>query len=124
MPRDDLGRLRVLDRAAIEAMEWEPRAGQDGVWQKILWRSGDVVVGLLRFAPGAASPGHAHHAAHHHIWVVEGSATVAGQPLTEGSYAYIPPGVVHQTADVGPDGCVLLYTYRPLEQRGAAGPEE
>jgi anti-sigma factor ChrR (cupin superfamily) len=118
MSRDDLGRLRVLDRAAIEAMPWEPRPGQDGVWQKTLWRSGDVVVGLLRFAHGATEPGHAHHAAHHHIWVVSGSATVAGRSLTEGSYAYVPPGVVHETRDVGPDGCVLLYTYRPLEQRG------
>jgi quercetin dioxygenase-like cupin family protein len=115
MPRDDLGQLRVLDRAAIDAMEWEPRPGQEGVAQKILWRSGDVVVGLLRFAPGASEPGHAHHAAHHHIWVVQGSATIAGQPLREGSYAYVPPGVVHETTDVGADGLTLLYTYRPLE---------
>jgi quercetin dioxygenase-like cupin family protein len=113
--RDDLGQLRVLDRAAIDAMDWEPRP-QDGVAQKILWRSGDVVVGLLRFLPGAVEPGHAHHAAHHHVWVVQGSARIAGRPLREGSYAYIPPGIVHQTEDVGPEGCTLFYTYRPLEQ--------
>jgi quercetin dioxygenase-like cupin family protein len=118
--RDDLGQLRVLDRAAVDAIAWEPRPGQDGVSHKVLWRSGDVVVGLLRFEPGATEPGHAHHAAHHHIWVVQGSATIAGQPLNEGSYAYIPPGVVHQTKDVGPDGCTLFYTYRPLEQHRLA----
>jgi quercetin dioxygenase-like cupin family protein len=113
--RDDLGRLRILDRAAVDALPWEPRAGHSGVSQKVLWRSGDVVVGLLRFEPGATEPGHAHHAAHHHVWVVSGSATIAGRPLQEGSYAYIPPGVVHETSHVGPDGCTLLYTYRPLE---------
>jgi len=115
MTRDDLGRLRILDQAAVDALPWEPRAGHEGVSQKVLWRSGDVVVGLLRFEPGATEPGHAHLAAHHHVWVVQGSATMAGRPLQEGSYAYIPPGVVHETADVGADGCTLLYTYRPLE---------
>jgi mannose-6-phosphate isomerase-like protein (cupin superfamily) len=119
--RDDLGQLRVLDSAAVEALPWEPRPGLEGVSHKVLWRSGDVVVGLMRFEPGASEPGHAHHAAHHHLWVVSGSATVAGEELSSGGYAYIPPGVQHATTDVGPEGCVLLFTYRPLESTGQRG---
>lgn len=114
--RDDLGRLLVRHSAAIATDAWENLRDLPGVGQKILWRSGDVTIGLIRVDPGAEKPAHVHHGAHHHIWMVSGEATMVGQRVDAGSYVYIPPGVEHEVTDVGPDGCVFFYTYRPLEK--------
>ena len=120
--RDDLGVLLVRNAAAIEAMPWEP-AGIDGVAHKVLWRSGDVVVGLMRVAEGAHQPEHVHHGAHHHIWITSGTCDMVGRTVGTGSYVYIPPGVVHAVTNVGPQGCEFLYTYRPVETPPVFGEE-
>lgn len=78
-----------------------------------------MAIGLIRVDAGAEKAAHVHHGAHHHIWVVSGSATMLGEPLTAGSYVYIPPGVRHEVAAVGPEGVTFFYTYRPVEVRGA-----
>jgi mannose-6-phosphate isomerase-like protein (cupin superfamily) len=122
--RNDLGRVRLLDAAAVDALPWEPLEGRPGVAHKILWQSGATVLGLMRIEPGATEPGHAHLGAHHHLWLVEGSATVCGTPLSAGSYAYIPPGTEHETTDVGPEGCTFFYTYRPLDTEHGARPHD
>lgn len=113
--RDDLGRLMVLAASDVDAIAWEPMAEQPGVVSKLLWRSGDVAIGLIRVEAGAERAAHVHHSAHHHIWVVDGAATMVGEPLTAGSYVYIPPGVRHEVTGVGPLGVTFLYTYRPIE---------
>lgn len=113
--RDDLGRLMVLAATDVDAIGWEPLAEQTGVFSKVLWRSGDVAIGLIRVESGAEKAPHVHHGAHHHIWVVDGAATMVGQPLTAGSYVYIPPGVRHEVTDVGGQGVTFFYTYRPVE---------
>jgi uncharacterized RmlC-like cupin family protein len=118
-PRDDLGRLLVRRASDIATEAWENLRDVPGVWQKILWRSGDVTIGLIRVDPGAEKPAHVHHGAHHHIWMVSGECTMVGHRLDAGSYIYIPPGVEHEVSDVGPDGCVFFYTYRPLELSAA-----
>ena len=115
--RNDRGVLRVLDSAAVEAIEWEPLDDLPGVMHKVLWRSGDIVLGLIHLEPGASEPGPPHLAAQHHFYVVQGRCTIAGRPLTEGSYAYIPPETHHPTTDVGPDGATVFFTYRPLAER-------
>jgi len=115
--RDDLGRLMVLEAQDVDALAWEPMPGQTGVFSKILWRSGDVAIGLIRVDAGAEKAAHVHHGAHHHILVVSGSATMVGQELAAGSYVYVPPGVVHEVTAVGPDGITFFYTYRPVETR-------
>ena len=115
--RDDMGRLMVLGASDVEALEWDPMPGQTGVFSKILWRSGDVAIGLIRVDAGAHKGAHVHHGAHHHIWVVSGTATMVGQELAAGSYVYIPPGVEHEVTGVGPDGITFFYTYRPVEVR-------
>lgn len=117
--RDDLGRLMVLAAQDVDALAWEPMPEQTGVFSKVLWRSGDVAIGLIRVDAGAEKAAHIHHGAHHHIWVVSGSATMVGEPLTAGSYIYIPPGVQHEVTDVGPQGVTFFYTYRPVEVRRA-----
>jgi mannose-6-phosphate isomerase-like protein (cupin superfamily) len=115
--RDDMGRLMVLHTEDVDALAWAPMPGQTGVWSKILWRSGDVAIGLIRVDAGAEKAAHVHHGAHHHIWIVSGSATMLGRALTAGSYVYIPPGVEHEVTGVGRDGITFFYTYRPVETR-------
>jgi ChrR Cupin-like domain len=112
--RDDSGVPRVLAAADVEALAWAPLPGLPGVAQKVLWRSGGIVIGLIRVEPGHERPAHVHAAAHHHIWVVAGSCTMLGRPIAAGAYVHVPPGVRHGVADVGPDGCTYFYTHRPL----------
>jgi hypothetical protein len=115
--RDDLDRLIAYNPVEIDGLGWEPMADLPGVSHKVLWRHGDIVQGMLHYQPGASSPGEAHLAAHHHLWIVSGAATIAGRRLTAGSYAHIPPGVEHPTEDVGPEGCTILMMYRPNAPR-------
>ncbi len=122
--RDDLGHLVVLSKNEVDEKPWKPLGDLPGVTHKLLWRSGDVVLGLMRLEPGAENPAHVHQGAHHHILITQGSATMIGRPLDTGSYVYVPPGVPHEVVDVGPDGCTFFYTYRPVEvpARAAASP--
>lgn len=113
--RDDLGHLLIRTAAQIDEMPWE-QIGTAGVDHKVLWQSGDVVIGLIRVAAGAVKPEHVHLGAHHHIWVTSGSCRMVGRDVAAGSYVYIPPGVPHAVDNVGPQGCEFFYTYRPLEQ--------
>jgi uncharacterized RmlC-like cupin family protein len=115
--RDDMGRLMVRPAQDVDALPWEPLPGETGVSAKVLWRSGDVAVGLVRVDAGAQKRAHTHFSAHHHIWVVSGAATMVGRSLTAGAYVYVPPGVEHAVTDVGPEGVVFFYTYRPVEVR-------
>jgi quercetin dioxygenase-like cupin family protein len=112
--RDDAGKLLILDTEQVDAIPWEPLRDLDGVYHKVLWRSGDAVIGLMRVTAGKSEPRHVHFHAHHHIWVVAGSGTIAGRAVSGGSYAYIPPGVEHGISDVGPSGCTVFYSYRPV----------
>ena len=111
--REALESLFVLNADQIDALPWTPVADCPGVTEKVLWHLGDFVQALIRYQPLATTPGEAHLAAHHHICVVSGSATIAGQPLTGGSYVHVPPGVDHPVTDVGAAGCTLLQMHRP-----------
>lgn len=108
----------LLGPAEIDRRPWLPVTRCPGVRAKELWRFGDYVDALLSYEPGASTPGVPHMAAHHHIWVVAGEATLAGRWLAAGSYAYVPPGVAHPIRDVGADGCTLLQMHRPFPLRG------
>jgi quercetin dioxygenase-like cupin family protein len=105
--------LSVVDRTSIDAQPWEPLRGLAGVDQKVLWRSGQMIVGIVRLAPGAREPGHAHHDADHHVYVLDGSARIGGHLMEAGAFAFVPAGVTHAITDVGPEGCTLFYTYAP-----------
>ncbi len=107
------GKIRVLDATAVEALEWRPLRGQPDAKHKVLWQSGQMVVGLLRLDPGAGEPGHAHPDADHHVWVVQGTARIGGHLLASGSYVYVPAGTDHEISEAGPEGCTLFYTFRP-----------
>lgn len=109
-PRDS---VTVLERADIDAQDWLPLRGLAGVGNKVLWRSGQLTVGIIRLEPGAEEPGHVHPDADHHIYVLDGSARIAGQDVRPGGFVFVPAGVRHATTDVGPDGCTFYYTYLP-----------
>lgn len=113
MTRDDLGRVIVATAADIDSRPWQPVTA--GVDHKVLWQSGDTTLGLMRVAGGAENPEHTHHAAHHHILVLEGECTILGKRVGPGAYVYIPPSVPHAVTDPSGEGCTFFYTYRPLE---------
>jgi hypothetical protein len=116
---DALHGLHILDAEQIEAMPWTAVADCGGVEQKTLWSLGGFTQALIRYAPGSATPGAPHLAAHHHVWVHSGEITFAGRRLTAGSYAHVPPGVAHPATDVGEHGCTLLQMHRPHPPREA-----
>jgi uncharacterized RmlC-like cupin family protein len=103
--------VTVVDQTSIDGTPWQPLRGLSGVNHKVLWRMGEMIVGIVRLEAGAQEPGHAHHNADHHVYVLDGSARIGGQPVAGGAFAVVPAGVSHATTDVGPEGCTLLYTY-------------
>ncbi len=113
--RDDLGHLILLSAGQVDDLPWKPLGDSQGVTHKVLWRSGDVVLGLFRLEPGAVEPSHVHQGAHHHFLVTSGTARIVDRELDAGSYAYIPPGVAHEVAAVGDEPVTIFYTYRPVE---------
>ncbi len=113
--REDLGRVLLRTSASLDAEPWEELRGIAGAAHKVLWQSGDNVIGLIRVEAGSHKPEHTHHGAHHHMLITRGSCVMLGKRVDEGSYVYVPPGVAHAVDDVGPDGVEFFYTYRPVE---------
>ena len=108
-----LEELSALDPTDIDRLPWRPVAGCSGAYQKVLWQLGGFTEALIRFAPGACTEGRPLLAAHEHIWVLSGAATIAGRRLGAGSYLHVPPGVAHRVEAVGAEGCTLLQMHRP-----------
>jgi mannose-6-phosphate isomerase-like protein (cupin superfamily) len=111
--REALTALTVLDSKEIAALPWVDVPGAEGVRQKVLWRFGDFTVALVSLSAAAVAPGNAPWAAHHHVWVVEGRAKVAGRLVAAGSYLHVPPGTEHAIHAIGPGGCTVLQVHRP-----------
>jgi hypothetical protein len=109
------GTVQVLGPLEIGREAWRQVPGCAGVRVAELWRSGDMHDALIVYEPGASTPGAGHPDAQHHIWVVAGSASIAGEPVVAGSYVYVPPDTTHRIADVGAEGCTLLQIHRPRE---------
>ncbi|MEI2716019.1 MAG: cupin domain-containing protein [Candidatus Nanopelagicales bacterium] len=115
MERNDLGRVIVDSAADIDAIEWIANDATPGVRHKVLWQSGATVLGLMQIDGGAINPEHTHHAAHHHILILDGTCHMMGKDVGPGSYVYVPPGVPHEAANNASTPCTFFYTYRPLE---------
>ncbi|BCB89539.1 cupin domain-containing protein [Phytohabitans suffuscus] len=103
--------VRLLEPGTIDSMPWRPVAGSPGVWEKALCDNVELVYALIRYEPGARTPGHPHQIADHHIWAVAGRATIAGRPVVAGSYVHVPVAVEHPVEDVGPDGFTMLQLH-------------
>jgi hypothetical protein len=104
----------VLAASDVEGLPWRDVPGCPGVEEKELWRSGDLVHALIRYGPGASTPGYPHSGAHHYIWVVAGTAQIGDRRVDAGSYAHIPAGFAHPIRAMEPAGCTLLQMHRSL----------
>jgi hypothetical protein len=98
----------VLDQFEIDRRPWLPVAGLPGVSVKELWSSVDTVTALIALEPGAATPGSPHPKAQHDIWVLLGTARVAGREAPAGCYVHVPAGVRHPIVATGTVGCMVL----------------
>lgn len=103
----------VLGHSAIDGLAWRPLTELGDVRVKVLLSSGDCVAGILRLEPGATERGHAHGTAHHHGWVLQGEATIAGTRIHPGTYFHVPAGAQHALTDAGPEGCEIFYLFQP-----------
>jgi mannose-6-phosphate isomerase-like protein (cupin superfamily) len=101
----------VLDAASVDALPLEPLGSLRGVMHKVLWRNDTSMAGVLTVDAGHRLGTHAHHANHHHIWVLDGRAMILGRDLGAGSYVHIPSGVDHDIDATGSDGCTVFYLY-------------
>jgi hypothetical protein len=112
--------LLVLAPGEIDQLPWLPVPGCPGVEEKELWRSGDRVHAVIRYAPGSRTPGRPHWVADHHIWVLQGTATIGGRRVVAGSYLHVPPTMEHPIESLDPAGCTILQLHhravrKPLE---------
>ena len=110
----ELDTMLILNPGDVDKLAWRPVPGCPGVSAKDLWRSGDLHDALISYEPGGGTPGRPHPGANHHIWVISGSASIAGRPVVAGSYVYVPPDTAHPITDIGEQGCLLLQMHRPL----------
>jgi quercetin dioxygenase-like cupin family protein len=101
----------VLTPEAIAALQVEPLGRSEGVTHRVLWRTATSMAGVLAVGPGRQLGKHAHRANHHHIWVLDGGATILGTELRAGSYVHIPSGVEHDIDASTTDGCRVFYLY-------------
>jgi mannose-6-phosphate isomerase-like protein (cupin superfamily) len=101
----------VLTPEAIEQLPLEPLASLPGVTHRVLWRTDDSMAGVMTIAGGHRLGAHAHRENHHHMWVLDGAATILDTAVTPGAYVHIPAGVDHDIDASATDGCTLYYLY-------------
>jgi mannose-6-phosphate isomerase-like protein (cupin superfamily) len=101
----------VLDADAIADLPAVRLKGLEAARSTLLWRSKGSAAGVMNVDPGGRLEPHCHGRAAHHMWVLNGHATVLGQPVGPGAYVHVPAGVDHGVTDVGPEGCGFLYLY-------------
>ena len=108
-------RVTVVCPEALEQLKSFPLHGDEGLQNKLLWKSpnGDTIVGLIQMAPGARDAGHNHPSATQHTWVINGTVSIGGVEAGPGSYAFVPPGVDHETV-AGDEPVTMFYIYQPV----------
>jgi quercetin dioxygenase-like cupin family protein len=101
----------VLTAAAVARLPVEPLGGLDGVSHRVLWRDDASMSGVLTVEAGHRLGTHAHRLNHHHIWVLEGRASILGETLGAGGYVHVPSGLDHDIDATATEGCTVLYLY-------------
>lgn len=101
----------VLTADAIAEIAPQPLGSIDGVAHRVLWRNDTSMAGVLTVAAGHQLGAHAHRVNDHHIWVLDGRASVLGNDVGPGSYVHIPSGVEHDIDATRSDGCTAFYLY-------------
>jgi len=106
----------VYTAEEIDSLPAIPLGPLDGVTHRVLWRIDTSMAGVLTVEAGHRLGVHAHRINHHHVWVLEGRATIVGAELGAGSYVHIPSGVDHDLDATSTSGCTVFYLYlRPAE---------
>jgi quercetin dioxygenase-like cupin family protein len=109
-------KLTVLAPTEVDDLGWEPLGMIEGVRNKVMWRDGTSMAGLMEVAPGHRLGAHTHRENHHHMWVVDGHVEVVGKLLGPGGYAHIAAGVEHDLDATDTEGCTVYYLYlRPFD---------
>jgi hypothetical protein len=101
----------VLTTAEIASLPEAPLGDLEGVTHRVLWRSEASMAGVLTVRGGHALGVHRHHANHHHLWVLEGRASILGVDLGPGGYVHVPVGIEHDIDATHTDGCTVYYLY-------------
>lgn len=104
----------LVPAARVAALDAAPIGAGGGAVHRTTWTDGSSSAGVMEIAAGHHLGAHVHRHHHHHVWVLAGRTRVMGEDLPTGSYAHIPPGVEHDFAAVGDEGCTVFYLY--LEQ--------
>jgi uncharacterized RmlC-like cupin family protein len=101
----------VLSAEDIAALPEQPFDAIEGVTHRVVWSNADSMAGIMTIERGRHLGAHAHHANHHHIWILRGEAVILGERLAEGAYVHIPSGVDHDIDATDTAGCTVLYLY-------------
>ena len=101
----------VLAAEVIATLPVVPLGPLEGVTHRVLWQNDSSMSGVLTVEPGWHLGRHTHRVNHHHMWVLEGHATILGAELGPGSYVHIPSGVEHDIEAGTTEGCTVFYLY-------------
>ena len=101
----------VLPPEAIAALPALPLGDLAGVEHRVLWQDGTSMVGVMTVSAGHRLGEHAHRANQHHMWVLEGHASILGTLVGPGAYVHIPVALVHDIDATATEGCTVLYHY-------------
>lgn len=101
----------VLDAADIAELAHHQLGGIAGSEHRVLWTDGTSTAGLLTIAAGHRLGRHTHRKHHHHVWVVDGHASILDADVGPGSYVHIPSGVAHDFDATESAGCTVFYLY-------------
>ena len=101
----------ALTPVEIADLPLEPLGPHAGVTHRVLWRNDTSMAGVLNVESGCHLGQHVHRVNHHHMWVLEGRASILGCELEPGSYVHIPSGVEHDIEARTTEGCTVFYLY-------------
>lgn len=101
----------VLTAGAINELPGEQLGHLAGVSHRILWHDATSMAGLLTIEAGHQLGRHSHRFNHHHLWMLDGRATVVGTEVGPGAYVHIPRGVDHDIDASITEGCTVFYLY-------------
>jgi mannose-6-phosphate isomerase-like protein (cupin superfamily) len=104
---------QLLSAHDITGLPVSPIGTLPGVERKILWREGSAEAGVLVVMGGHQLGVHTHRRNHHHLWVLDGHATILGHEVGPGSFVHVPVGVEHDIDARGTEGCAVFYVYAP-----------
>jgi hypothetical protein len=95
----------VLTAEAITRLPVERLGSIAGVTHQVVWRTESSTAGVMTVDAGHRRGVHRHRANHHHLWVLDGRATILGVAVGPGSYAHVPSGVDHDIDASETGGC-------------------